>query len=78
MEQFRLKTIREVLSVDDLKEKVNTVDELMGICEVSYTNSLEHSFGKQNEMKKEGPNNSDPRQPTLNSFFQKFSEPLLL
>lgn len=37
MEQFRLKTIREVLSIDDLKEKVNIVDELMTICEVYVT-----------------------------------------
>lgn len=40
MEQFRLKTIREVLSVDDLKEKVNTVDELMAICEVCTTDII--------------------------------------
>lgn len=34
VDSFRLREIREVLSIDDLREKVETVDELMDILEV--------------------------------------------
>lgn len=35
MDSFRLRDVREVLSVEDLKEKVATVDGLMDTLEVS-------------------------------------------
>lgn len=35
VDSFRLREIREVLSIDDLREKVETVDELMDILEVT-------------------------------------------
>lgn len=34
MDSFRLRDVREVLSLDDLKEKVTTVDALMNTLEV--------------------------------------------
>ena len=34
MDSFRLRDVREVLSLDDLKEKVTTVDALMDTLEV--------------------------------------------
>lgn len=34
MDNFRMKTIRDVLTIDDLKEKVKTVDDLMEIIKV--------------------------------------------
>lgn len=36
MDSFRLRDVREVLSLDDLKEKVTTVDALMDTLEVIY------------------------------------------
>lgn len=38
MDAFRLRDVREVLSLEELKEKVNTVDGLMQTLEVSFAN----------------------------------------
>jgi dynein heavy chain len=44
MDSFRLRDVREVLSLDDLKEKVTTVDGLMEALKV-FNNSFISHFG---------------------------------
>lgn len=40
MDAFRVKETRDVLTLDELKERVETVDELFGIIEVFFEISM--------------------------------------
>lgn len=40
VDTFRSREIRDVLSLDELREKVETVDHLCGILKVNHTNGI--------------------------------------
>lgn len=41
VDTFRSREIRDVLSLDELREKVETVDHLCGILKVNHTNGIQ-------------------------------------
>lgn len=53
MDSFRLRDVREVLSVEDLKEKVATVDGLMDTLEVSIVWNNLFQFSQMNKHRHE-------------------------